>query len=66
MIPKGGVGLYSKKGGVLYDAESDAAFFEYLKNNLPSNIEVIERENYVEDPAFVHEAADLLISLIEE
>ncbi len=66
MIPKGGVGLYSKVGGVLYDPKSDTAFFNYLKANLPSNIEVIESDNYVEDPEFVKEAADLLISLIEE
>ncbi len=66
MIPKGGVGSYSKEGGVLHDPESDEAFFSYLKSNLPSNIEVIESEAYVEDPEFVREAADLLISLIEE
>ena len=65
MIPKGGVGRYSKVGGVLYDTESDAAFFDYLKKNLPSNIEVIERDHYVEDPAFVKEAVDKLIELIE-
>ena len=66
MIPKGGVGRYSKVGGVLYDVASDAAFFEHLKANLPTNIEVIEREQYVEDSVFVKEAADLLIALIEE
>ena len=66
MIPKGGVGRYSMAGGVLYDKESDEAFFTYLKDHLPANIEIIEREAYVEDPAFVQEAADLLISLIEE
>ena len=66
MIPKGGVGRYSKIGGVLYDAESDAAFFQHLKTHLPPNIEVIERDHYVEDVAFVEEAVDLLISLIEE
>ncbi len=65
MIPKGGVGSYSKVGGVLHDPASDAAFFDYLKSNLPTNIEVIERDYYVEDPAFVREAADLLIGLIE-
>ena len=65
MLPKGGVGSYSKAGGVLEDPASDAAFFNYLKANLPANIEVIERDLYVEDPAFVREAADLLIGLIE-
>lgn len=66
MIPKGGVGSYSTVGKPLHDPESDKAFFDYLKANLPKNIEVIERETYAEDPAFVKEAVELLISLIEE
>lgn len=66
MIPKLGVGRYSKPGGVLHDPESDAAFFKRLKEKLPKNIEVIERDNYVEDPDFVQEAVNRLISLIEE
>lgn len=66
MLPQGGVGRYSKKGGVLFDPKSDAAFFTYLKQHLPSNIEIIERAHYVEDPEFVREAVDLLIQLIEE
>ena len=66
MIPKGGVGVYSRNDGELYDPASDAAFFNYLKGNLPSNIEVIEKELYAEDPEFVKEAVDRLISLIEE
>lgn len=66
MIPKGGVGRYSYKGGILEDKESDEAFFNRLKAGLPENIIVVERDTYAEDPAFVKEAVDLLISLIEE
>ncbi len=66
MIPKGGVGRYSKESGVLYDPESDTAFFNQLKANLPANIEVVEMEEYVEDVNFVKRAVDLLIDLIEE
>ena len=65
MIPKGGVGRYSIAGGVLEDKASDAAFFERLKAGLPENIEVIERDLPAEDPAFVREAIDRLIELIE-
>lgn len=66
MIPKGGVGRYSYAGGVLEDKESDEAFFNRLKEGLPENIIVVERDTYAEDPAFVREAVDLLIELIEE
>ncbi len=65
MIPKGGVGRYSKVGGILYNKESDDAFFDYLRKNLPKTIEIVEREEYVEDPVFVEKGVDLLISLIE-
>ena len=66
MIPRGGVGRYSKVGASLYDKESDDAFFDYLKENLPKSIEIVDCEEYVEDPAFVKRAVDLLISLIED
>lgn len=66
MIPKGGVGRYSTEGAILYDPESDQAFFDRLKEKLPANIEVIERDTYAEDPTFVKEAVDLLVSMIEE
>lgn len=66
MIPKGGVGRYSIKGGILEDKASDEAFFNRLKEGLPKNIIVVERDTHAEDPAFVKEAVDLLISLIEE
>lgn len=65
MIPKGGVGRYSYEGGVLEDKSSDEAFFNRLKEKMPKNIVVIERDTNAEDPAFVREAVDLLIELIE-
>lgn len=65
MIPKGGVGSYSVDGGVLEDKDSDEAFFNRLKKGLPKNIQVIERDTHAEDPEFVKEGVDLLISLIE-
>ncbi len=66
MIPKGGVGRYSYKGGILEDRASDEAFFNRLKEGLPKNITIIERDLNAEDPVFVKECVDLLIGLIEE
>ena len=65
MIPRGGVGRYSKVGASLYDKESDDAFFSYLINHLPDTIEVVDCEEYVEDPAFVKKGVDLLMGMIE-
>jgi len=66
MIPLKGVGRYSIPGATLEDKESDRAFFDRLKSGLPKNIEVVERDLHAEEPAFVKEAVDLLIGLIEE
>ncbi len=66
MIPLQGVGRYSIPGASLEDKVSDTAFFERLKSGLPDNIEVIEKDMHAEDPDFVKEAVERLISLIEE
>jgi hypothetical protein len=36
-----------------------------LKADLPNNIELIEVDTHIEDPAFAVQAAQLLIELIE-
>ena len=66
MLPLKGVGRYSIPGGVLEDPESDAAFFKRLKEGLPQNIEIVERDTHAEDPVFVRECVDRLIELIED
>lgn len=65
MIPTAGYDSYAVKGEGFYDPEADAAFVAELKAGLPPNIRVIERDTYIEDPAFAAEAVELLISLIE-
>jgi uncharacterized protein (UPF0261 family) len=65
MLPLQGTGSYARIGGPLHDPESDAAFFEALKAQLPRTIEVVERETHAEDPAFVKECVERLIGLIE-
>ncbi|BCS35524.1 hypothetical protein TBR22_A47570 [Luteitalea sp. TBR-22] len=65
MIPKLGTGSYAMPGGPLNDPKGDAAYFTALKAALPASIEVIERDLHAEDPAFVEEAVDRLIALIE-
>ncbi len=66
MLPTKGVGRYSIPGGVLEDKDSDAAFFKRLKEGVPENIIVIEKDLHAEEPEFVRDAVNRLISLIEE
>ncbi|MDP6831497.1 MAG: Tm-1-like ATP-binding domain-containing protein [Alphaproteobacteria bacterium] len=65
MLPTKGVSSYSVAGGVLYDGESDAAFFAAVREMLPKHVPLIEVEAGAEDPAFVGRAVDELVKLIE-
>ena len=65
MMPLAGTGSYARPGGPLNDPEGDRLFFQELKARLPDSIEVVERDTHAEDPAFVKEAVDRLITLIE-
>jgi uncharacterized protein (UPF0261 family) len=65
MIPKLGTGRYAMPGGPLNDPEGDQAFFGELKAHVPAAIPVVERDTHAEDPAFVREAVERLIALIE-
>jgi hypothetical protein len=65
MIPRLGTGRYAMPGGPLHDPDGDRVFFDELVARVPDTIEVVERDAHAEDPAFVEEAVDRLIGLIE-
>jgi len=65
MIPRLGTGSYAMPGGPLNDPKGDRAYFDALKQALPDTIPVVERDLHAEDPAFVEEAVETLIDLIE-
>ncbi len=65
MMPNRGTSRYGVAGAELHDPEGDAAFLAEIKSGLPDNIELLERDLHAEDPAFVKEAVDRLIALIE-
>jgi uncharacterized protein (UPF0261 family) len=66
MIPRGGTGSYAKEGSPLRDPEGDAVFFAELKARMPKTIEVVERDEDAEDPAFVADCVERLIAMIEK
>ena len=65
MIPTLGTGSYAMPGGPLNDPRADRAYFDALKAAVPASIEIVERPLHAEDPAFVEEAVDRLVSSIE-
>ena len=65
MVPTLGHSRYAVEGGPLHDPVADDAFLDELKTCLPGHIELVERKTHAEDPAFVKEAVDRLIAMIE-
>ena len=65
MVPTLGHSRYAIEGAPLHDPAGDRAFLEELKTCLPEHIELVERQTHAEDAAFVKEAVDRLIAMIE-
>lgn len=65
MMPKASTSRYGAEGGELRLPEADAAFLDELEQCLPKTVELVARDLDAEDPAFVREAVERLIALIE-
>ena len=65
LVPTAGFDCYAVEGQGFNDCEADMAFLAELKQSMPANIRVLERNTHIEDAAFATEAAELLVSLIE-
>ena len=66
LMPLQGVSSYSAKGGELVDPEADAAYWEALQKELPSQVQVEALDCTAEDPQFVDHAVKTLLNLIEK
>jgi len=66
MIPTKGYDYYSTEGNCFWEPESDQAFVEELKKELPKNITIVERNTHINDPDFATEMACKLIELIKQ
>lgn len=64
MVPRKGYDSYSVEGMDFWELESDQAFVEVLKKELPPKIPVIERDRDINDPEFAEEMANTLIELV--
>ena len=64
MVPTRGYDSYSVEGMGFWEPESDEAFVETLKSELPADIPLIESDRDINDPAFAREIAEKLIELM--
>ncbi len=66
MVPSKGYDSYSVEGMDFWEPDSDQAFVDVLKKELPPNISVIERDQDINDPEFAEEMARTLIELMRK
>lgn len=65
MLPLAGTSRYGKEGGPLRDPASDRAFFAALKAATPKCVRLVERDLHAEEEAFVREAVETLLGMVE-
>jgi uncharacterized protein (UPF0261 family) len=65
LVPTLGWSEVGSPGGILHDAEANAAFVEALTRGLRSDIAVREEGATINDPAFAALAAGTMIELLE-
>jgi uncharacterized protein (UPF0261 family) len=66
LVPRGGFDSYAVAGQGFHDPAADAAFVDALRNGLPRNIKLVERDTHIEDEAFSSEAARTLLAMLGE
>lgn len=66
-IPKGGVSIMSKDGGVFEDKEVDAVLFNGLKEGLEGGLVTVkEDERDINDEGFARDLADAFVKLMDK
>jgi uncharacterized protein (UPF0261 family) len=64
LLPTKAISVISAPGQSFHDPEADAALFAAIKRNLRADIDAVELENEINDPAFAEACARTLLGLI--
>jgi len=63
-IPLGGISMIATPGGPFYDAAADEALFAAVRANVGANVELIELDSDINDPAFAEAMVAKLHSFV--
>jgi uncharacterized protein (UPF0261 family) len=66
LLPLKGISVISAAGGKFHDPDADQALFDAIKQNLRKDIEVIEMNVVINDPAFAEACAKTLLKNIQK
>jgi uncharacterized protein (UPF0261 family) len=66
VVPLRGVSAIDAAGQPFWWPEADAALFQSVRNWVAPNVEVIELDRHINDPAFAHACANKLLALMRK
>jgi len=66
LLPLRGVSMLDADNQPFCDREADKAMFNAIKANIREDIEVIEMDNNINDPAFSAKAVEMILALIKQ
>ncbi len=66
LIPLRGVSMLDQEGQPFHDPEANAALFGALREHVRPQVELMELDLHINDPAFADAAAERLLALLEE
>ncbi len=61
LVPLRGVSALDREGGPFWQPEADAALFQSLRNWMSADVEFVELDLHMNDPAFAERAAAMLL-----
>jgi uncharacterized protein (UPF0261 family) len=64
LFPWGGLSSIDHPGKIFHYPAATRALFDSLKKNLKTDIEIIEDEHHLDDPAFAQRAAEIFLSMM--
>ncbi len=60
LLPRHGGNEWDRDGGILHDAEGLAAFIDEIRAHCPKNVELVELDAHINDPAFSARTLEVL------
>jgi uncharacterized protein (UPF0261 family) len=63
-VPLRGVSALDKEGGPFWNPSADAALFQSLRNWMSPDVELVELDLHINDPAFAEAAAERLLAYL--
>lgn len=64
LLPLKGVSMLDKEGEIFWSPEADGAMFATIKEHVSADIEVVEMDANINDPAFAEKSVEMLLKMM--